>query len=73
MNNLELIDNLLAIADDKEISLNIENFNSFTDVKLDSNLSNITGSGKGNVVDEDRSIDFEKSQRSIDEIKKLFI
>ena len=73
MNDLELLDNLLNIADMKDVKLEVKNFKSFTDIKLDSDLNNMTGSGKGNIVDEDKTIDFKKAQSSIDEIKKLFV
>ena len=73
MKDLELLDNLLNIADMKDVKLEVKNFKSFTDIKLDSDLNNMTGSGKGNIVDEDKTIDFKKAQSSVDEIKKLFV
>lgn len=73
MNDLELLDNLLNIANMQDVKLEIKNFKSFADIKLDSDLNNMTCSGKGNIVDEDKTIDFKKAQSSIDEIKKLFV
>jgi len=68
-----LWDVALNVLDEKEAKLDLSEFKSFKDINLEAKLSNITGSGKGNVVREDKSIDTKKAQEYLDEIKKVFI
>jgi len=61
------------ILEDKEVSLSVTDFESFKKLKLDSKISTITGSGKGNIADNDNSVECTKAQEYFDEIKKSFV
>jgi len=70
--NKELLNKLMDLVDGKDVKLDVYNFKSFTDFKLGNKLSNITGSGKGNVVKQDSSgYDKKKVKEIIDEIKRI--
>ena len=73
LNDKELVNMLDKIANDKEVDIDISEFKSFTDFRVDNELSDITGKGKGNVVGNDKTIkNLKEIQESVDEIKKVF-
>jgi hypothetical protein len=69
----ELLNIALDILDGKDRELDIKEFKSFCDLDLSSQISTITGSGKGNVSENDLSVSSQKAQECFDEIKKSFI
>ena len=73
MQSKNLWDVALESLEGQGVNLKLSEFKSFIDVDVGADISNITGSGKGNVVGEDSSIDTEKAQKELDEIKKVFI
>ena len=73
LNDKELVNMLDKIANDEEVEIDISEFKSFTDFRVDNELSDITGKGKGNVVGNDKTIkNLKEIQKSVDEIKKIF-
>ena len=73
LNDKELVNMLDKIANDKKVDIDISEFKSFTDFRVDNELSDITGKGKGNVVGNDKTIkNLKEIQESVDEIKKIF-
>ena len=72
MNSKELLDKLIDLVDGKDVKLDVHNFKSFTDFKLGSELSDITGSGRGNVAKQDNS-GYKKKEvkKLIDAIKRI--
>ncbi|HID15812.1 MAG TPA: hypothetical protein EYP16_03295 [Candidatus Atribacteria bacterium] len=73
LNDKELVNMLDKIANDEEVEIDISEFKSFTDFRVDNELSDITGKGKGNVVGNDKTIkNLKEIQESVDEIKKIF-
>ena len=73
LNDKELVNMLDKIANDKKVDIDISEFKSFTDFRVDNELSDITGKGKGNVVGNDKTIkNLKEIQKSVDEIKKIF-
>ena len=73
LNDKELVNMLDKIANYEEVKIDISKFKSFTDFRVDNELSDITGKGKGNVVGNDKTIkNLKEIQGSVDEIKKIF-